>query len=284
LTRAITLFGTLLLLACSKQEVVLIEGNKAPDEVLVSQSLKENYVNRVYIALTGRKADPVEFESALLLLGDQAPELGRRALLETIVELPSYNQYTYDKARNDYIDGVDTATIKRDQFIFTNLLVTADPITKEILELEIKRLQRLRNIMPGLIHDSLNLVDIHKRMVDNGYYDEINMGTENFVVASFQHFLFRYPTQIELAQSSNMVDGFSGQLFFQNGSSKTDFIELFFSSNGYSEGLVIALFQENLFRDPTTAEMAIHTQALATSKDYKDFQVDILSGDEYFFN
>ena len=32
------------------------------------------------------------------------------------------------------------------------------------------------------------------------------MGTENFVVAMFQHFLLRYPTDSELESAKDMVD------------------------------------------------------------------------------
>ena len=56
-------------------------------------------------------------------------------------------------------------------------------------------------------------------------YDEINMGTENFVVSIFQNFFHRYPTAAELYSASNMVDGNQSTIFNTNGSSKKDFIE-----------------------------------------------------------
>lgn len=270
--------------ACTKQEIVLVPNNKPLNEIVVNQSLKENYVNRLYIALTGRKADNLKFTNALAVLAEKAIEDDRRKLISQIIALPEYNLRLYEKARNDFMNGIDTATINNDFLIYTALLATADALTREFLLFELARLQALKNVPAGLQQGTLTIVDVHKRIINNAYYDDINMGTENFVVASFNNFMFRYPTQVELAQSSSMVDGFGGLLFFINGASKTDFIEIFFNSDGYFEGLVRALYKESLFREPTSEEMVTLTLAFANNKNYKILQTNLLASDAYFFN
>ncbi len=272
------------LLACSKQEIVVIPNNTAPTETIVNQNLKENYVNRLYIALTGRKADNVEFSEALTILSENAFEDDRRNLISNIIALPEYKSRLYEKACNDFLNGVDTPTINNDFLIYTSLLATADALTREFLLYELERLQALKDIPKGLLNDDLSIIDVHKRIVNNAYYDDINMGTENFVVASFNNFMFRYPTQVELAQSSSMVDGFSGILFFRNGTGKADFIDIFFNSSGYFEGLVRTLYKESLFREPTSEEMVTLTLDFAEKQNYKTLQINLLASDAYFFN
>ena len=110
------------------------------------------------------------------------------------------------------------------------------------------------------------------------------MGTENFVVATFQNFLFRYPTNVELDNAKTMVDGLPASLFLLSGNSKADFIDIFFDSDDYFEGQVISLYHKYLFRDPDTEEMYRLTTEYFQSHNYQDLQLSILTSDEYFFN
>jgi hypothetical protein len=107
------------------------------------------------------------------------------------------------------------------------------------------------------------------------------MGTENFVVSCFQHFLSRYPTAHELEQSKKMVDGTPAVLFLQSGQSKKEFISIFFSSWDYYEGLVVNLYSRLLYRKPTSVEMGLATQKFQQSMDYEQMQKDILVTNEF---
>lgn len=246
--------------------------------------MKLNYINKLYITVLGRKAVASEIEAGLVLLGDKANQTQREILVQQLVQHPEAAFQLYEVARNDFLDGVDTATIQREyQFVLTQLTVATGSYREYLLNEKV-RLSRLRNVPYGLLADSISMAEMHRRIVDNAFYDEINMGTENFVVASFQNFLFRYPTQVELTEASNMIVGVAGYLFFTNGSSKADFLELFFSSNGYLEGQVIDLHKKYLFRDPTSAEMVSMTLEYSQDGDYGALQTQILASDAYFFN
>src|SRR5205085_1157862 len=122
---------------------------------------------------------------------------------------------------------------------------------------------------------------MHRRCVNNYFYDQINMGSENFVISCFQHFLNRYPTQNELSEGKKMIDGAPAILFLESGQSKDDFINIFFTSRDYYEGLAINLYQRFLLRNPSSIEMGNAATAFVNTHNYVQMQKDILSTNEY---
>lgn len=122
---------------------------------------------------------------------------------------------------------------------------------------------------------------MHRRLVDNPVYDEINMGTQNFVIATFNQLLLRYPTENELAQSSLMIEGFNGILFFEPGKSKDDYLTIFTESNDYFEGQVRDVYLRYLFREPLSHEVTTYAEQYKTSDDYSALLKVVLGSDEY---
>ena len=118
-------------------------------------------------------------------------------------------------------------------------------------------------------------------MVNNNFFDEINMGTENFVVAMFQNFLLRYPTEAEVESSSDMVNDRNATVFFETGNGKDDFINIFFTSSEYYSGQTDILFNRYLFRNPTSEESINYSLDYLNSDDYKELQKRILSTNEF---
>ena len=112
------------------------------------------------------------------------------------------------------------------------------------------------------------------------------MGTENFVVSMFQNYFSRYPSSSELTNSKQMIDydpnaTTSPVVFLQLGSSKNDFINIFFNYREFYEGMVRIQYSRFLFREPLTEEMASLTSSFKNSRDFKALQSYILSSDEY---
>lgn len=259
-------------------------GNDAPDERPITSELKESYVNKLYIQLAGRKSTESELSLADSLLGDEASDSSREQLIDQIIATDAYKIKMYADARGDYLDNVDLTTIQTDYFELLFLLPTIPP---SFLDAFMENLQRhnLLYRIPGQLDSNLiGVIEVHKRVINNDYYDDINMGTENFVVACFQNFLFRYPTQSELENATDMIEGISSSLFFGAGNSKEDFMDIFFESDDYFEGQVINLYRKYLFRDPSTTEMFTLTQEYFTDRNYGELQKEILSSNEYFYN
>ena len=115
----------------------------------------------------------------------------------------------------------------------------------------------------------------------NGFYDEINMGTENFIVSMFQNFINRYPSISELQSGKTMVDGGNASIFLVSGNKKADFINIFLESDEYFTGQTNILFNRYLFRAPTSEESINFSLDYINTQDYQLLQSRILSTNEF---
>src|SRR5690606_3191922 len=104
-----------------------------------------NYVNRLYINLLARKASTAEFDAAFAKIkADPHSVAVRESLVNELVSDPYYRLNITQRSRNDYIEGVDTAMMKRDLVTYYGLY--NDPqyaIFKEKLGQDIINLQEL---------------------------------------------------------------------------------------------------------------------------------------------
>ena len=149
------------------------------------------------------------------------------------------------------------------------------------LQAEITKLEAVLAIPADLNAGTLDVIGMQKRLSFNRIYDNINMGTQNFVVSLFQNFLSRYPTEAEREAAERMVDGFSSIVFLEIGESKSDFVDIFFRSRDYFEGQVRQMFVQNLFREPTSQELESLTITFRGDSDYQALQKHVLSMDEF---
>lgn len=270
--------------SCSKQELQINSGNTAPNERPITLELKKNYINRAYISLLGRKSLPSEEDHHLNRMGESADLNSRRSVISSILSKTDFVYNSFNVQSGDLLGGVDTSLVFDNLRDLYDLLPGSSGPTRDYYLREIARLESLTAVFEGMLKDSLGLKHLHQRMVNTEYYDDINMGTENFVVSCFQNFLFRYPSNIELENSKDMINGSQSILFLQAGSSKAEFIDIFFNSQEYFEGQVRYYYQRYLFREPSTYESQRDASQYASDEDYKAFLISIFSSDEYFFN
>lgn len=286
------------IISCKKEKVVaeenhtnvilnsdstLLGGNNPPPDSTIALIIKENYINRLYVSLLGREPIQIELNSGLIILNQANVSIAsRKQLIQTIITDPNYNYRLYDIAAKELIGSVDTNEIMQEiallQFLLTDS--TYLPFFPQI-NYEIGRLTLLKNAPIELEAGVIKLIEVHKRLVNNSFYDEINMGTENFVVSSFQHFFNRYPSSNELQEATSIVDGLGGILFFKQGASKADYLQIIFSSNEYFEGQIYDLFQRYLFRPPTSVESSMLSEEYKASLNYLELQEAILTSNEY---
>lgn len=273
----------LLSFSCKKTEEVIIPDNTAPPDETISNLTVENYVNRAYISVLGRKPDDAEFAQGISTLRSNNLAIeDREQFLEQIYSKTEFNQNLFEVARVNLLDNVDTTDIQDQIFVFGLLL--NDPQYANIydfLNAEIDRMQAVLDIPADLANGSLDLPGMHRRMVFNYIYDQINMGTQNYVISCFQSFLFRYPTQAELDAAQLMVNGFTSVFFMSEGESKEDFMDIFFASSDYYEGQVRDVFTRYLYREPDSGEMFTYSEDYKNSGDYQSLLTRILSSDEY---
>jgi hypothetical protein len=240
-------------------------------------------VVKSYISTLGREPSAQENEdgeSALLAAGFSKD--ARKLFIQNIISKEEFNQNSYKIARAELLNNFDTAEINQQLYIY-NLLLN-DPqyaLFYDLLNNEIQRLNQLQAVPQQMANGTLSIEGMLRRCVNNSFYDDINMGSENFVVSNFQHFLLRYPTISELEQGKLMVDGFEGTLLFKVGNSKNDFIDIIFNSDNFKEGIVRKLFTRYLFRIPTNDEVFVFTEKYKSSGSYKELTKEIMTTDEY---
>lgn len=272
----------LIVSACGKDPII-IDGNTPPPDGTVETAIVDNYINKLYISMLGREPSAVEFNDAQTLLADNASTTSRQELIDIVHSNEEYFDNLFDIYRNDYLNGGDTVELREGYIELYESFIEEEtnPILLEIYQDDYQKLVDLYNLGEDLKNGSINTVEAHIRCVNNLVYDDINMGTENYVVSVFQNFAHRYPTLDELELASIMVDGEQSSILGENGDSKTDFNTIFFSHYGYFEGVVIDAYRKLLFRDPTPAEASYLTVAFMSNYDYKELQKHLLASDEF---
>ncbi len=268
---------------CKKYETVDITGNVAPPDRTIPNVTIETYVNKVYISLLGRKPDSVEYSYGYnLLRQSNLSSVSRTHFLDSVFSHIEYYDHLYNAARTELLNNFDTTQITQYLVMITNLLSdTAYQAAWPDIQREINRIDSLQALSWEYRGGLVSTIEMHRRCVDNYFFDQLNMGSANFVIACFQHFLNRYPTDNELSEGINMVNGVPALLFLQGGLSKNDFEHIFFSSDDYFEGQAVSLYNRFLFRNPNSEEMTSMSIKYKTHLDFKEIQMDILSSNEY---
>ncbi len=275
--------GILLISACNKKEEKLITGNKPPPDNTIPSSLQVGFINKAYISILGREPDTDEFNSAKSILDQtQFSENSRKNVISQILTNDEFYDREFEIYRNDLLNSTDTIQIT-DMINTFEFLLTSPAYEAQwpFIQIELTRLQALRAVPMGLRNGTVTLKEMHKRCVDNYFFDQINMGSLNFVIATFQHLLLRNPTEFEKSEGVKIIDGFNGILFLQIAQSKNEYESIFFNSDAYYEGQIKLSFYRFLLRLPTSEETAYYTNKLKANSDYKSILAEILSSDEF---
>lgn len=244
----------------------------------------EAYIYNIYIGLTGRKPTTSEFSSARQsLINSQANRVARTNFIRQIVYMDEFYYNLYNLMRKDLLEDADTSEITYEYSVVLGRL--ADTMYQSAwpryLEMK-KQYEDIMRIPQDLKDTTIGMTGLYRRGTDNDIYDQINMGSENFIVSCFTFYLGRYPTFEELESGKKMVDSRQAVFFLQNGANKQDFLDIFFSSPHYKEGLIRRLFKRFLYREPDAAELERYLVNLAEDQAYQELFVALFSSDEYY--
>ncbi len=278
------------MLGCEKDTIVhenlIIENNTPPENNNVSTLQLSNYINNVYIDLFGRAPTEGELEADISFLRTNG--ISTEARGEWIAAM--MNNYEYYKNINvltnqKMLVDVDSITVVYkielyEYFIELNNL-GGDTLTNPFWEYEIYKLQQLLTAPVDLYEGTIGIDSYMARFIYNAFYDEVNMGSLNFVIACFENLYGRAPTDEELDDGIRMVDGASSQLFLIDGSSKEDFIHIATTHPEFYQGQVFEVFTTLLAREPDSYEMFIYTSMMMESNHFNDVKQIILQGEEY---
>jgi hypothetical protein len=268
---------------CKKDDII-IDDNTAPPDSTVSTLLVENYVTKCYISLVGREPSEQEETTAIATLkSDNLSIASRKFVLNTIVANVEYRTKVLEFNSIKLLNGLlDVAALQGqiDNYIFLQQQPEYANLYDEI-QAVIDNLILLRDSPAAFVNGEFGMEEMHRRLVSNDIYDQINMGSFNFVLSMFNNFLFRDPTGDEHDAGITMVDGFVAVVFFETANSKEEFTDIFLHSDDYYEGQVRELYFRYLFREPTSEEQSYHSVRYKESSNYERLQIDILSTDEF---
>ncbi len=271
------------LAACTKTETNVVPNNVPPPDRTIDSSTIVIYLNKTYINLLGRKPVGAEQSAAMSMLRAHNFSVSdRKAFVQTLFSKPEYNRTLLTNANNQYLNNTDSQQVAGQIWQFQYYIgQSAYAQYVPAFTLIVNHLDTLQNALNLMNNGSMDYRGMLRCIADNYMYDMINMGAQNFVTSTFQNFLLRYPSASELSNGVNMINQTTSVLFLTVGQSKDDYINIFFASDDFIQGQVQLIFQNYLFRKPTSAEFAFYSNIYKSTNDYKQLQLAVFSLDEY---
>lgn len=276
--------------SCKKDEIVhenlIIDNNTPPPNDGISTLELQNYINNLYIDLFGRAPTESEMEERSNYLRDaDFSSEGRAGIIEDMMGSYEYYKNINVLTTQEMLVDADSLSIVYqidlyEYFIELNNLA-GDTILNYYFEFEIDKMQKLLDAPGDLYNGTIGLNEYYKRFIYNYFYDEVNMGSLNFVVACFENLFNRLPTVEETSDGIAMVDGVSSQLFLIDGSSKIDFINIVSNHLEFYQGLVLDIYSTFLAREPNSWEMSTYALQLQEENNFNAVKSIILQSEEY---
>ena len=287
-----------MILSCTTEELVVIDGNTPYSTFNISDIKIENYVNRLYIDIIGR--EPLDDELVQEVNRLKAGGLKRETRDSIIYKLmtdttyrenefsykAAFVQNLYNQAKVRCLEGAPDSEIE------LRISILKFGALQDSLEgnwdgyyakqNEIRRNQATLDSRQSLYDGLIEYHQMYAFMIDNTIYDIINMNTFNFVRATFDELLWRLPTAQEFDNGFNMIEFNQTTEFFGSlGSDKNDYIRILIESSEMHEGMVIWCYQVLLSRPPTAAEVVTLLPEYIETKDINRVFAQILVTDEY---
>lgn len=258
----------------------------------------QNFVNRLYIDLLAREPLDEEMLRDVQFLRDGG--LLPETRLSLVVRLQTdtffvegdtsyqraYYQNLYNLIKIRCLEGASDGDLLGEAGIF-NFGAVVDSIegnwdgyTRKIRERD-----KLLDVVRGredLEAGRITMEQLYARVINNAIYDKIHMNTVNFVNASFDNLLWRYPTQSELLTGFRMIElNTPGILFGKQGTNKDDYVDIVCTSREMYEGMIIWAYRQLVNRTPGSAETSLLLGDFIQHRDIRRIQQHILITDEY---
>ena len=285
------IFSVLFAVSCKKETItthenLVVSGNVAPPYDGVPTIKIEVYINKLYIDLLGIQPSSTELNYSVNYLKDNKLRMGARdTLVSQLLNKDQYFERLFTLNSAKFIEGINKYQIDQEiatqVYISTFLLASGDTFSSQIVDLNIVRLTTLSQSDSLYKNNIISLNEFYASFTNNSFYEDLNMGSLNFVKASFEHYFSRQGSQTEITNGVKIVDNQSAILLMQNGNSKQDFINIMTNSNEFYQGLVIESFRDLLSRNPSSVESSVYTQEIKATNNLGNLKKNILILDEY---
>ena len=282
------LLYSLVFVSCKKTDDIVIPDNRVPYYESVTTLQIQSFVTKAYIDIIGSEPSPAERDSKVQQLKNNGLDSAARAVFIAELQIDSDYRKQFDNIYiapmfDNIFDSLANVEAINSLNYFRSLAVSnGDSILSSYWAYEVLKMTLVRDASNAYHSGTISINEYKKRLANNYYYDQINMGVTNFVIACFENYLKRLPTDLELSNSETMSNGQSARVFMRDGSSKNDFLNIITTVPGFYEGLVVDCYRHLLNRVPSSVEMNTYTLNLSNgSKSLKDLQRMICSSDEY---
>lgn len=278
--------------------MIVIPNNDAPLYSAVPIIAIENYINRLFIDLLGR--EPLEEERILALADLRRENLSmaeRDSLIRNLQTNMSfvagdssyrhaYTRRQYELAKEQVIEGASEAVIEYrvGQFVekaYEDSL-KGDPAGIAYANEEAAKLAAVLEI-PYLLRDrAIDHREAFGRLIQNFIYDDINKGSFNFINASFEDLLGRFPTVSEYEDAFEIVEyNLPGFVLSKACKDKAEYTIALTHSREFAEAVIRSTYLSLLARQPDSEEMLALVQDFYVDQDYERLQRIIMMTDEY---
>ena len=269
--------------SCKKTETVTVNNNYPPPDYTLENSVYESYINKSYILALGTEPDSVEMAAALNIL--KPAGLGgnsRELFLNVVFSNPKYKNHVFTELNVEYLNNLDTNEISSTIGIYNYVLGDSTfMLSWPVALYEKDRLLQLQTAPTFYVNGTLSYARLQSKMLNNYFYDQINMGTLNFVNTSFKQVLDRNPTLQEQQAGVSMCDGFNASLFLTSGYSKNEYLDIIFDQNDYYEATVKKVYRKYLLREPNSLEMVQGTQLYLSTQSFESIQKVVMLTNEF---
>lgn len=173
----------------------------------------------------------------------------------SILNSDDFIDHNYRILRFEYLQGVDDEELLEALIDFEQIRLFQGQQGRAFGEPEFQKLYNIYQIPKDYLNSNMDIEEVQIRLINNYLYDQINMGVNNFVNTAFAYLLGRTPTQSELRRGIAMCENESENLFFKNGNSREDFLNILTQNDNYLEYQVRFWTEKIFFNEPSQKEI-----------------------------
>lgn len=169
-----------------KTETQVITGNQPAIDSTVDNVLRDNFIHKAYLAVIGRTPTDLEKLGARTIIDkNNCSTQSREDLLNILFAASDYKENIFNIDNSSLLSSYGGDVINYYIIYYTNLLKDTTNTNYYIYKDYVTRLYLLKATARNFFNDSIDLVEVHKRMTYNVLYDNLHGGIYNWAITVF---------------------------------------------------------------------------------------------------
>lgn len=272
--------------------------NSVPKYDGVSTIMIENYVNRLFIDVLGRESTVFERENLVNRLKLSQLSMGCRDSIIKALQFDTtfrigdssyrkaYTTRIYNISKARFLEGAADMDIAQRSsnlgFAMTLYQLNGDSVNMFYARDQKKYYDRILKSNYWLSKNLITYNQLCSYMINNGIYDLINMGSFNFVNATFDDLLNRKPSADEFNRCYQIIEkNIPTDVFNRVVSNKNEYCEAITESLAFNEAEIRWWYYQYLRREIPSSELFQILKAYLKDQSIENVQRTILTTDNY---